>query len=553
MKKSIILSILILTGIAVFSQPVSKTELRTAALNFYKSVTKDKPEKKNAKIKKLIINKLNGVKTYAVAVFDNNDWIAMSTDKRLKPILAHSIENSWSDSIAPGAKYWFDIYDHYVYNAKVNSTIPQADIEKNYPLVWNNLITGNINNSKEIIVVVPPLLTTKWGFGGANSGGDHYAYNYYMPPAFDEQGNYCEHAISCCVAIAMAQILRYWKYPSCSVFDWDNMPNELDTSATFYDTQKKQIANLYINISELINVHYGCDVSLASVSDAYTVLKNTFKFNDAIQVWRTDNNHFYYDSILCDNLNNHLPIFYSGCGEQNNCHAFVCDGWELVNNTDTLFHFNYGWYGSQSGYYFDLNGTDLGYYLNQKAIINLYPTYIETCNEDSIAIYQYYRNTYSNLYYNPRARIIYSSPEPITIASNETVIYTASDEIVLENFETETGADFTAVVNACVDCSVFFDSTATDLNNKRLNNFSVTQNTEVKIYPNPSAGIYTVSLSNYYENSEVYIYDCFGELTMKIRPVNIKFQIDLSDKLSGIYLIKIITKENIYQQKIIKL
>jgi hypothetical protein len=61
------------------------------------------------------------------------------------------------------------------------------------------------------------------------------------------------------------------------------------------------------------------------------------------------------------------PVYYSGRDIDDGGHAFVCSGY-----TDTdLFHFNFGWSGSNNGYYSVDNVG--GFFNDQAAVIDIYP------------------------------------------------------------------------------------------------------------------------------------------------------------------------------------
>ncbi len=62
---------------------------------------------------------------------------------------------------------------------------------------------------------VDPLLQTTWSQATANEDGVTACYNYYTPP-FATPGN-PNNAVCGCVATAMAQLMRYWQYPTAGV------------------------------------------------------------------------------------------------------------------------------------------------------------------------------------------------------------------------------------------------------------------------------------------------------------------------------------------------
>ena len=78
----------------------------------------------------------------------------------------------------------------------------------------------------------------------------------------------------------------------------------------------------------------------------------------------------------------------------------------------------------------------------------------------------------------------------------------------------------------------------------------------LSIYPNPSSGIFTVTLSGVEGQSEkkiksIKIYDILGELVLFSEPNTNNPEFDLQSKSKGIYFISVDTQENTYNIKII--
>lgn len=197
---------------------------------------------------------------------------------------------------------------------------------------------------------VGPLLSTKWGQG---NGFNELCPNQY--PAG-------------CVPIAMAQIMKFHKYPSS--FDWNNMANTYATYASQY---------LIANIGQTIGVDYGSDGSSASTSEAL----DGFKYYGYQAVLKDHKS----SDVASEISNNKRPVFMRGQpGLLSNGHAWVCDGlnrniaeyeyyveyitngsynnlgYTLIDNPGafggssyTYFHMNWGWKGTNDGWFVDNN------------------------------------------------------------------------------------------------------------------------------------------------------------------------------------------------------
>jgi hypothetical protein len=115
----------------------------------------------------------------------------------------------------------------------------------------------------------------------------------------------------------------------------------------------------------------------------YTTNGIAYKSSYSTTVWR---------NMLMADLNALRPVYYSGNDPVlNEGHAFVCDGYQ-DGVTDTLFHFNWGWSGSDNGYFFlsEMNSGNGNFTSGQAAILGIYPAsgYPYSCNSKT------FTNTY---------------------------------------------------------------------------------------------------------------------------------------------------------------
>ena len=74
---------------------------------------------------------------------------------------------------------------------------------------------------------------------------------------------------------------------------------------------------------------------------------------------------------------------------------------------------------------------------------------------------------------------------------------------------------------------------------------------QVKIYPNPNNGIFTLDLSQKEQSSEIYIYNLSGKLVQQVNTSNNNV-IDINKQPSGIYFVKVVQQNGVNTVKIIK-
>lgn len=225
-------------------------------------------------------------------------------------------------------------------------------------------------------VVVPPLIQTCWD-------QDEY-YNILCPSDSEGQGN---HVLTGCVATAMAQVMRYWEYPaqgtgshsySCdygtlsadfgnSTYHYDMMPDRL--SAGTPAAQVQEVAKLIYHCGVSVDMDYGPESSGSYLSLSPNALHTYFGYGMSSYIHKNQYSASSWNDIIKNQLDSLRPVLYRGQSDAGG-HAFVCDGYD----DQDYFHFNWGWNGSNNGYYL-LSGLTPGnhnYNSSQAAVIGLF-------------------------------------------------------------------------------------------------------------------------------------------------------------------------------------
>jgi len=261
---------------------------------------------------------------------------------------------------------------------------------------------------------VAPLMQTKWDQGSP--------YNKFCPPIpFNGQ----PFPPTGCVATAMAQIMKYYKFPQtgtgnncytlpgnitqicadfgATTYDWNNMLTSYWGSTT---TQEQDaVATLMFHCGVSVNMCYACSEngSGAQSSAVSVALKKYFGYDpDILYVQRSNSTDANWENMLKAELDAGRPVYYSGSNNQNG-HAFVCDGY----NDDGKFHFNWGWGGYSDGYYkttaLNPGGPQSGHFnYNQAAVIKIKPVEGTVVNLvcDSMGTDIIVRNQTSNFHFS---------------------------------------------------------------------------------------------------------------------------------------------------------
>ena len=128
-------------------------------------------------------------------------------------------------------------------------------------------------------------------------------------------------------------------------YNWANMPDVVTSS-------NPDVARLMYQCGVAVDMDYGVSGSGAAVSAIAPAFQNYFSFSSSMQ-WITyflEQGNFG-PKILAD-LNSGHPTYMTGCGSfTGDCHAWICDGYQITPNFSIYYSMNWGWGGNADGYY----------------------------------------------------------------------------------------------------------------------------------------------------------------------------------------------------------
>lgn len=274
----------------------------------------------------------------------NKGFVIVSGEDRAYPVLGQSDEGNFDPNNLPeNLRAMLAYYQDQITWAEREGQEASANIQAE----WSRYLNGNLRASSGSVL----LETANWN--------QEDPYNR-QTPTINGLRTYTG-----CVATATGIIMQYHKYPKTVVsggvttydglpvtyapYDWDQMPLNY-TKGNFTDTQANAVAALMWNIGANVNMDYGAIGSIgssASVVNAAIALNEVFNYSDA--VWSINKSDFRWDewkTMIRMELDNGRPLIYRGQG--NGGHAFVCDGYNLSNES---FHINWGWGGNGNGYF----------------------------------------------------------------------------------------------------------------------------------------------------------------------------------------------------------
>lgn len=281
-------------------------------------------------------------------------FVVVSADDCVQPILGYSTTTSVPKVALPEPvqefllRYEQEILYHKEHHAAATETIVQQ---------WTSLRQGRY--MPQNTTAVSPLLTTTWD--------QIYPYNNLCP---DSAGY---RAPTGCVATAMAQVMKYWEWPTqgigsysytddnfgpisanfgATTYQWSQMPDVLDSSSS--QEQINAVATLLFHAGVAVKMNYGINSSFALLISALSntpscanALTTYFGYKNTLQcVYKSQTSDIDWISTLTNEINAGRPVLERGSGNGTG-HLFVCDGYD--NNG--LFHINWGWGSYCDGYF----------------------------------------------------------------------------------------------------------------------------------------------------------------------------------------------------------
>ena len=351
---------------SVFGKPVTVEEVREAAYALMQSLDKD------LNIEGVEARYLPGGELgYYMVDLGENGWILVSADDAMRPVLAFSFENSMTpeDEWNAEARYLLNLYQKEITLTLKDQSLPR-DVR------WDH---EALSAEKKAAAAGPvePFIEVTWNQGSG--------WNMFCPVDEDGPGG---HVYVGCVAVSMAQAMSVYDYPvrpegiksyvhadygSIAVnydmadpYEWNQM--NVSTSDSFN-------AMLLYHCAVSVEMDFGADGSGAYVRNARSAMSMYFNYSESMTFEERYADTEEWIATLAGELEAGRPIIYRGNPEDGSAgHAWNLDGYYASNSVD-YFHMNFGWSGSQNGYYtLDLiNPGSNDFNSNQGAILGIAP------------------------------------------------------------------------------------------------------------------------------------------------------------------------------------
>jgi len=373
MKSKFLLTFIIFFALSfsILAKDVNQAQAEKVAVNFFY----ERSNVFNASIDYHDISIVDITKVdnayYVINLADG--WILVAGDDAMVPVLGYNyngqfVSREYQDY---NVKSYLQHFTDQINYIRENNIKADSEIESQWDYYLNSepasllAYRGNRDQTE-------PLLTSTWN--------QDFPYNILCPEDASGPGG---HVYVGCVATAMAMIMHYWRYPlqgsgshsyyiypygtqsvnyGEAYYDYDAMQDEIDNGNPW------EIAKIGYHAAVSVNMGFSGDGSGAFSQDVPYSLETYFNFDNVCQYVQKGNYpQSTWEDMIQGNLDNLQPIYYSGRDIDNGGHAFGLDGYE----GDNYYHFNFGWSGSNNGWY-SLSEVG-GFYISQAMVYNIIP------------------------------------------------------------------------------------------------------------------------------------------------------------------------------------
>jgi hypothetical protein len=388
--------------VTILASPIDEYSASKVATNFYMAISKSK-FKSSIELTlayKCISKQTSKLKSgsdiayYYVFNDQNKGFVIVSGNDATTPILGYSLEGSFNpDSIPDVIENWLKGYEEQIQIITENnlSTDSTAKAE------WNSLLKSSLSGAaSSATIIVNNLVNTTWN--------QNKYYNKSCPTSANAASDCSGRVYAGCVATAMAQIMKYWSYPtqgisshsyshstygyltgyfSSTTYDWNAMP-------TYLTSSNDEVATIMYHAGVSVDMNYGTSGSSAAIfgstKSTECALKTYFGYKKTLYgVSYSNYTSQAWSTLIKHELDSLRPIIYRGENSSSDGHAFILDGYDNNNN----FHFNWGWGGSYDGWFrlSLLNPGTHDYTTDQAALIGIEPDRQSIPSSGSLSIY----------------------------------------------------------------------------------------------------------------------------------------------------------------------
>ncbi|MBO4849932.1 MAG: C10 family peptidase [Prevotella sp.] len=333
LKEVLILTVFASLALTVTARPRSTEEMKAAAQKALAPDFLHRGVKDNREIRMMEMRQ--GV---TVMGYDGGGFVIVANDDVFPEVMGVSQTAFNSETANPAFLWWLEVMDRITAEPT------------NAPLA--NIVPDSLGFPAQ----VSPMLKTTWGQGAP--------YNNLCP----------EGCPTGCVATAATQVLKYFKWPERGVgtvwtyypfadfdglkceenieeveYDYDLMIDKYESKGVMGATakQKKAVAELMYHTGLAMKAVYMKGGTGAYSETLSYGLRNNLGYPFAVTIDRENYTDEEWMTIIFDNISRGVPLVYGGSDWTYSGHEFVLHGY----NSSGLVYINWGWNGSEDGYF----------------------------------------------------------------------------------------------------------------------------------------------------------------------------------------------------------
>ena len=342
-KKSVLTAVLSLLFVSMmFASPVSKKTAEKAALNWMSYYSGKNVV--SITVKNVVCTEYKGNNVLYIFTFKGGGFVIVAGDDQAYPILGYDTKSKTDMKNMPiQMKDWTEQYSKEINQIRIAKLT-----DKGAESEWKKILNNDFSAYEKDKYQYGPLILAMWHQKYQSSSK---FWNKMCPYDPDGPG---DRAYAGCVAVAMAQVMKKWNYPSQgnsqNGYYSDYGYEYANFGATYYyfSTMSNTSANYYVqkflyHCGVSVEMDYDPDGSGAYMSKVEYALEHNFRYSTSASYKKkssyTDD---YWKAMIRSDVSYGKPLVYSG-----GSHAFNLDG----AKTNDYFHFNFGWNGWWNGWF----------------------------------------------------------------------------------------------------------------------------------------------------------------------------------------------------------
>ena len=381
----LLMSILLTGGTLLQAEPVSESRAREIAMKVLAAQPATKAASGDVK---LIWNGEDAATKAATQpafyVFgrDGGGFVIVAGDDNVQPVLAISETNEFKvEGMPENVKWWMDNMKYYVRNM-----LPTQQVREQ----WAQFAETKSGPLPETVTDKHEKLTATWDQGNADLV--YYkqrVFNKFCPTVTSGEPAKTDTCITGCVAVALGEVITYQSgqagvtmptkgtgnvggysvgdgyvapaaYALGTTYDWANLRTlmtrqDIKDAITAGKTDLlNNLARLLADLGAMAQANYSPTGTGATTDNAISGLMTHMGFNKSAYLdLASRHSPREWITMLKEELDER-PFIYSGKTAGNAGHSFVFDGYGKYMGDD-VFHVNFGWSGSNNGYYYFTN------------------------------------------------------------------------------------------------------------------------------------------------------------------------------------------------------